>query len=294
MLRKKFSLKVLLGFVLCVLLFMTACSPQLPDPPQAPDSPQTPDSQPPPVDEAPVMQVAVYYVKTTDTDFYLVREVHEVPAAERIEIAALEELIHGEPHTEGAYRVLPPDTRVLGIDILDGLATIDFSREVLSANVGAAGEALGIQSIVNTLTELPEIEQVMFLVEGGLDERAADWWGHIGLEDVQPFHRDLSMVWEPAIWVNDPQPGLKVSSPLTVQGSARVYEATVNLRVVTQDGEVLVDTFTTATAGGPARGDFEEVLEFTSPSTGEGHLEVFWISPKDGSEQDKVIIPIKF
>ncbi len=290
MLNKNYLPKVLLGLVLCISLMMAACSPQLPDLPDAPDT------QPPPVDDPPAAQVAqaaVYFVKITDTDAYLVREVHAVPAAERIEIAALEQLIHGEPVTEGAFRVLPPDTRVLHIAVVDGLATIDFSREVLNANVGAAGEALGIQSIVNTLTELPEIEQVMFLVEGELDERAQDWWGHIGLADVQPFQRDLSMVWEPVIWVNEPQPGIKVSSPLTVQGSARVYEATVNLRLVDQDGEVLVDTFTTATAGGPARGEFEAVLEFPAPSTGEGRLEVFWISPKDGSEQDKVNIPVR-
>ena len=291
MLRKNYLPKMLLGFVLIISLMIAACSPQLPD------SPDAPDSQPPPADDPPAVQeaqAAVYYVKMTDTDTYLVREVHTVTVAERIEIATLEQIIHGEPVTEGAYRVLPPDTRVLGIAVMDGLATIDFSREVLNANVGAAGEALGIQSIVNTLTELPEIEQVMFLVEGDLDERAQDWWGHIGLAELQPFERDLSMVWEPAIWVNEPQPGIEVSSPLTVQGSARVYEATVNLRLVDRDEAVLVDTFTTATAGGPARGEFETVLEFPAPSTGEGRLEVFWISPKDGSEQDKVRIPIKF
>ena len=291
MLRKKYLPKVLLGFVLIISLIMAACSPQLPDLPDAPDT------QPPPVDDPPAVQeaqVAVYYVKMTDTDAYLVREVHAVSVEERIEIAALEQLIHGEPATEDAFRVLPSDTTVLGIDVVAGLATIDFSREVLNANVGAAGEALGIQSIVNTLTELPEIEQVMFLVEGDLDERAQDWWGHIGLADMQPFQQDLSMVWEPAIWVNEPQPGIEVSSPLTVQGSARVYEATVNLRLVEQDGEVLVDTFTTAAAGGPARGEFEAVLEFPASSSGEGRLEVFWISPQDGSEQDKLNIPIKF
>ncbi len=291
MLRKNYLPKMLLGFVLIISLMIAACSPQLPD------SPDAPDSQPPPADDPPAeqeAQVAVYYVKMTDTDTYLVREVHAVTVAEGIEIATLEQIIHGEPVTEGAYRVLPPDTRVLGIAVMDGLAIIDFSREVLNANVGAAGEALGIQSIVNTLTELPEIEQVMFLVEGDLDERAQDWWGHIGLAELQPFERDLSMVWEPAIWVNEPQPGIEVSSPLTVQGSARVYEATVNLRLVDRDESVLVDTVTTATAGGPARGEFETALEFPAPSTGEGRLEVFWISPKDGSEQDKVRISIKF
>lgn len=109
----------------------------------------------------------------------------------------------------------------------------------------------------------------------------------------QPFRRDLSRVWEPAIWVTAPRPGEKVKSPLVVKGSARVLEATVNLRLVQEEGnKVLVETFTTATDAAPGRGDFEATLEFAPQAEGKGSLEVFWISPKDGSGQDKVIIPV--
>lgn len=263
-----------------LLLFFSACS-------------RTEKPEPEPQRPLPARRVAVYYLKMTGRDLYLVREVHAVKPTQEVVRAALEELIHGMPRTPGAFRVLPPDTRILGIKIAKGTATVDFSREVLKANVGAAGEALGIQSIVNTLTEFPQVKQVRFLVEGGLDERARAWWGHIGLYE-QPFKRNLENVWEPAIWVTAPAPEARVRSPLEVRGSARVFEGTVNLRLVTEDGRQLAETFSTATAGAPGRGDFQATLAFTPPRGGKGYLEVFWISPNDGSELDKVRVPVRF
>jgi len=62
---------------------------------------------------------------------------------------------------------------------------------------------LGIQSIVNTLTEFTTIEQVTFMVEGTVDQRAREWWGCGGLSG-QPYKRDLSDVREPVIWVTKP------------------------------------------------------------------------------------------
>ncbi|MFX4261802.1 Gmad2 immunoglobulin-like domain-containing protein [Pelotomaculum propionicicum] len=236
--------------------------------------------------------LAVYYVKTTEDDAYLVREVHQLPFTNEPARAALEELINTSPVIPGAARVLPQATKIKGINIKDGLATVDFSKEVLNANVGASGEALGIQSIVNTLTEFPEIKKVSFTVEGKTDE-AMDWWGHVGLYE-QPFSRDLSNVNEPAIWVNSPKPGQKVASPLEVSGSARVFEATVNIRLVDNTGKMIAEGFTTASEGAPGRGDFKYSLNFNATSPGQGELEVYWTSPKDGKELDKVSVPVNW
>lgn len=238
-------------------------------------------------------EVAVYYVKYTTNDAYLVREVHTVKSSEGLMMAAVEELIHGIPQTPGAFTVLPPDTKVRGIKVENDVATVDFSREVLRANVGAQGEALGIQSIVNTLTEFPGVNKVAFTVEGALDETVKGWWGHVGLYD-QPFTRNLSVVWEPAIWVTLPKPDQLVSSPVLVKGTARVFEATVHIRVTDKEGKNIAETFTTATAGAPERGEFETEISFPKPKTKEGYIEVFWYSPNDGTETDTVRVPIKF
>jgi hypothetical protein len=248
-----------------------------------------------PVPSTPVVKmadVAVYYLKMTNDDAYLVREVHQLKESSNLPQLAINELIKGKPFTPGANRVLPPDTKVLGIKIDKGLATINFSPEVLKANVGASGEALGIASIVNTLTEFPDIQKVSFMVDGQV-EKAIDWWGHIGLSE-QPFSRNLSVVYEPVIWVSAPAPGETISSPVEVSGTARVFEAMVSIRIKDAQGKTLVQDFTTASEGAPGRGIFQKEIAFKAPSPGEGQIEVFWLSMKDGSEQDKVIIPVKW
>ena len=239
------------------------------------------------------LSLTVYYVKLTDNDTYLVREVHQVPQAQDAVKAALEELINANPVIPGAARVLPQATKINSINIKDGLATVDFSSDVLRANVGASGEALGIQSIVNTLTEFPEIKKVSFTVDGKVEGQTMDWWGHVGLYG-QPFSRDLSTVYEPSIWVTSPVPEQKVTSLIEVTGSARVFEAAVNIRLVDDSGIIISEGFTTASEGAPGRGDFKHSLAFSAASPGKGAIEVFWTSPKDGEILDKVSVPVNW
>ncbi|KUG04008.1 hypothetical protein ASZ90_018597 [hydrocarbon metagenome] len=272
--------------VLLLLLMLagtTGCFPQ-----QSPDPEPTPPE--PPVVKT--MDVAVYYLKNSENDIYLVREVHQVEKSEGVARAALNELIVGTPSTPGAYRVLPADTRILNIDVEQGLATVDFSGEVLGANVGANGEGIGIASIVNTLTEFPTIQRVQFTVDGQVD-KGMDWWGHVGLYE-QPFSRNLSTVYEPVIWVTAPVADQTISSPVKISGTARVFEATVSFHLKDADGNILAQGFTTASEGAPGRGDFEAELAFKSEAAGKGQLEIFEVSMKDGSEVHKVIIPVEW
>ena len=122
--------------VLLLGILLSGCNNQIVEP----DSSDQTDSEQ-------TMEVAVYYLKSGDDDIYLVREVHQVEKTSEVAQAALNELIKGEPLTPDAYRVLPEDTRILGINIDNGLATVDFSPEVLRANVGSSGEGLGIKYV---------------------------------------------------------------------------------------------------------------------------------------------------
>lgn len=244
---------------------------------------------------APVVQmtdVVVYYPKMTDNEAYLVREVHKVKKSSDMPKTAVEELIKGKPVTAGAFPVIPSTTKVLGIKVDQGTATVNFSADVLNANVGAEGELIGISSIVNTLTEFPGIKKVSFMVDSEV-EKAMDWWGHVGLYE-QPFNRDLSVVYEPTIWVTSPAPGEVIANGFELSGSARVFEATVAYRVKDANGKELVKGFTTASEGAPGRGDFKTSVDFKPAGPGKGQLEVFWSSMKDGSDQDKVIIPVEW
>lgn len=86
----------------------------------------------------------------------------------------------------------------------------------------------------------------------------------------------------------------KISSVLLIKGKARVFENVVSIRLSSLDGKIIFQT--TAYAKSPdvgQYGDFEKNISFKT-SQEEGILEVYQVSPKDGSEVDKVSIPVLF
>ncbi|HHY93287.1 MAG TPA: hypothetical protein GX511_08095, partial [Firmicutes bacterium] len=91
----------------------------------------------------------------------------EVPATRAVARAALQELLQGYLGPQGEISVLPPGTELRDITILDGIAYVDFSRELRDNHWGGvAGEVDTIYSVVNTLGEFPTVRGVQFLVEG--------------------------------------------------------------------------------------------------------------------------------
>lgn len=92
------------------------------------------------------------------------------------EVVVLEELIRG-PNLATARRTLPPETKVIAVHVVDGVAHVNFSRELVARySGGSTGEKMAIMSIVYTLTELPGIEKVQLLVEGAIHQAI---FGHI-------------------------------------------------------------------------------------------------------------------
>ena len=84
--------------------------------------------------------------------------------------------------------------------------------------------------------------------------------------------------------VVSPVEGQQVSGEVELIGCASVYEATLQYRVVSADGQTLLADFTTATAGGPEIGEFRETI--TLPAGGQArYLEVYWEDAASGSEQ---------
>lgn len=94
------------------------------------------------------------------------------------------------------------------------------------------------------------------------------------------------------IVVRRPSAGDRVASPLVIAGDADVFEATVSLRLVTADGRVLAEDFTTATCGSGCRGDYRTRLKFDVAETTDGILEVFESSAEDGSALHMVRVPL--
>lgn len=78
----------------------------------------------------------------------------------------LDELIKG-PQATNLYRTIPKEVKVKSVMLKDNIAYVDFSQEMHTKHWhGAAGEAMTINSIVNTLTEYDYISKVKMTVEG--------------------------------------------------------------------------------------------------------------------------------
>jgi len=95
------------------------------------------------------------------------------------------------------------------------------------------------------------------------------------------------------ILVENPWPGDEIGNPVIISGKALVFEGTVSIRIKDANGAVLANTFAQAQSG-VELSDFSKSVSYTASTTTAGTVEVFSISAKDGSEQDKVTILVKF
>lgn len=81
-----------------------------------------------------------------------------------MEKLAVEQVISG-PNTDIAYPTVSKNTKVRSISSKDGVCYIDFDSEFLT-QMGSVSAETAIYSIVNTVTELPNINKVAFSVNG--------------------------------------------------------------------------------------------------------------------------------
>lgn len=98
-----------------------------------------------------------------------------------------------------------------------------------------------------------------------------------------------------SIRVDSPQPYDEVTSPLVATGAARVFEGVLSYRLKDANNLVLVEK--SVTIGGPEYGSYTPYtlyIPYSTPKTAAGILEVFEISAKDGTEVNKVIVPVHF
>ncbi|HHW12573.1 MAG TPA: GerMN domain-containing protein [Firmicutes bacterium] len=133
-------------------------------------------------------KVALYFIGDEEGQSLLVPEVRTISPTAEPEMAALRELIKG-PVTEGLQPVLPAKTAVRHLEIENGLAVVDLSREAVRIDRGSWGEALVVWSLVNTLTKFPEVEAVRILIEGQPVETLA---GHFDLS--RPLRRNEQVI----------------------------------------------------------------------------------------------------
>lgn len=104
---------------------------------------------------------------------YLVEETRSRFFTSESDIPAyvLQQLLAG-PQGDHALAALPEGTSLLGVQVEGGLCTVNFSEEFLLNRPQSYEQArMAVFSVVNSLTELPEIESVRILCAGESVER---------------------------------------------------------------------------------------------------------------------------
>jgi len=128
-------------------------TPPSPPPPTAP-----PATSRPPASTVRNERLWLYFGDTTGTLFVPTQRL--VPVEDRkVATAAINALIEGPRN--GLERLIDPQTRLLGITISNGLATVNFDRPP-----HLNGDPRGLHSIVLTLTHFETINRVQFQVNG--------------------------------------------------------------------------------------------------------------------------------
>jgi hypothetical protein len=213
-----------------------------------------------------------------------------VPASPRVGAAALGALLAGpseEERAAGVSTAVPEGSELLDLAVEGGLATAD-----LSGAFGSGGGSLSVRmrlaQLVYTLTQFPTVDGVALELDG----RRVEVFPAEGLVLDAPMVRADFADLLPQILVEEPAIGERVTSPVTIAGTADVFEATVSIRILDAAGEEIVRTFTTATCGTGCRGEFEERVRFEVGETQPGTIVVYESSAEDGSPLHVVEIPV--
>ncbi len=116
-------------------------------------------------------------------------EIEKNPSAELLAEAIITKLIAG-PKNQNLSPTIPAQTKLLSLSIKDNIAYVDFSEEIQTKHWGgSAGETMTITSIVDSLTELDEVDKVQILIAGEKQDTLAGHW-----DISQPLERDKSII----------------------------------------------------------------------------------------------------
>lgn len=103
---------------------------------------------------------------------YLLPVTVSLPWTEGVAKATLEKLIEGPTPAQemryGLHSPLPPNTRVRGLSIREGLAKVDLNAAFLDYNPGE--EEYVLNSVLFTLFQFPSVKKVQLMVEGIVPE----------------------------------------------------------------------------------------------------------------------------
>jgi hypothetical protein len=214
----------------------------------------------------------------------------QVPPTVAVARAALAELLAGPAKVDeaaGLWTAIPPDVRVLGLSTSKHIAIVDLGAAFVRAAAPASMTAR-LAQVVYTLTQFADISKVIFRLDG----QPVKFPLGTGTILDQPFTRSSFEPITPAILVETPVPGQVVATPLHLSGTANVFEAVFQAELRGSTGHLLLHRQVHATSGSGTRGTFDLRAPYSRGMDKTGNLVVFDLSPKDGSRQDMVRVPV--
>ena len=161
--------------------------PEVTKPVEEPEKPaQKPVAENP---SAESINVKVYY--PDDSGMRLVEVEREIVIDDSTDkyTAAVETLLN-DPGEDNLTKIFPNNATIRSVEVADGLAVVDLDGGFLKNFVGGStGEEFLVGSVVDTLTNFPEVQRVKFLVDGQEIETLS---GHMDLSTPLERMGDLT------------------------------------------------------------------------------------------------------
>jgi hypothetical protein len=200
---------------------------------------------------------------------------HDLPSA------AMTALLAGPSSEESGDRTItsaiPDGTRLLGLEIADGVASVDLSREFESGG-GSTSMFVRLGQVVFTLTQFSTVQSVRFLLEG----QPVSVFSGEGIALDHPQSRADAEGVLPAIFVDLPAYGETLGNPARIGGTANVFEAQFRVTLLDAAGTAIADVPAKAACGTGCRGAFDVTVPYAVDHGQTGTLRVWDGSMKDG------------
>ena len=235
----------------------------------------------------------------------LVPVLRTVPRSTATARAAMEALLAGPTAKERAPKwpietLVPAGSKLLGVEISEGLATVDLSADFASLSPGDAWDGGSyslhgrVAQVVYTLTQFTAVDRVNFKVDG---KPVRELFGmpdpESGASEAIPLDKPISRATDrdhysyrdhflPLIFVDRPAWGAALPNPGRVTGLANVDEAQFRVALIDRNDKVLVDVPVRASCGTGCWGRFGVTLSCDVSSAQWGTLRVWDISEDSG------------
>lgn len=258
-------------------------SPATPKPTAAPSSPSpTPAT----------MIVRAYFLlhDPRGEDPALVPVLRTVPKSSATATAAMKALLAGPSAKERAARpqietLIPAGSKLLGIEISDGLATVDLSADFASVSPddawdqGAFSLRGRLAQVVYTMTQSTTVDRVNFKLDGKPVAVFSSQKIALDKPVTRATYRERYL---PLIFVDRPAWGAALPNPGRVTGLANVFEAQFRIALLDRNDTVLVDAPVLASCGTGCWGRFDVTLSYDVSRAQWGTLRVWDISEYSG------------